>query len=623
MKRNFTFFFAFIFFAFLSLRMPAQCFEPFLPGMGIHAMEDAPLLCSVWELDGYCAYTFPTYPGPCPLAFCGSCENYHWFGFMATSETIELAIYPSNCTGTETGAGLQAEVYEKLENGSFNPVSNCWSPGQVEDFGQLTMTGLEPGEVYYLMIDGWAGDVCDYSIEVLSAGPPFSDDLDGPEEIMGDTVSMAGSFASYSVDTIYGISTFEWSILPPEAGAIVQGQGENEILVNWQQSGEAFLCVESSNACSVTGKICLNLSINEGLTVSYGGEAPECSTGEDGFAWVEVMSGTPPFTYLWSTGDSSAVVENLPQGNYQVTVTDSTGLEIVANVELQTANALSLSLQSDCENFDFLEGVVQGGTPPYTYAWNTGSSEPVLENPEEGNYVLTVTDAQGCQTEESFYVSPFVFEPFEAALAESVPPVICLGEPLYLSAVDVAGPVYYLWTFGAASDIPFSNAPVLSVTPQEAGLFPIHLEVERLDCIKTMDLYVQVTDDPSWCLTNPPVPEPGPSTGGDYFGGAGDEVAFYGDSSDKNAGEAMREGFRLSPNPASDELELTFASALEREAELRIYAADGRLMTELHLPKGTESRHIRVRNWPAGLYRLDLKDERAVLLSKTFVVQKQ
>jgi hypothetical protein len=51
-------------------------------------------------------------------------------------------------------------------------------------------------------------------------------------------------------------------------------------------------------------------------TVNHGG----------GTATVAAAGGTPPYTYLWSTGATTATVNNLPPGMHEVSVTDSTGI---------------------------------------------------------------------------------------------------------------------------------------------------------------------------------------------------------------------------------------------------------------------------------------------------------
>lgn len=113
---------------------------------------------------GYCGNTSASYsvdiPGNLQNVFCGSIENNSWLQFVAAEEEASLNIFVNNC---ERGIGIQMRIYGTDDCYHFTPYSNCWNPA-IETNGVVTATGLTPGKRYYLMIDGYAGDVCDYTI---------------------------------------------------------------------------------------------------------------------------------------------------------------------------------------------------------------------------------------------------------------------------------------------------------------------------------------------------------------------------------------------------------------------------------------------------------------------------
>lgn len=104
-------------------------------------------------------------------SFCGSIENNSWYMFTASAAT-EVFDFTSitNCTW---GDGIQAEVFDVTTdvNGcctSLSSVSNCWNPWSTSP-GTVTATGLTIGQDYYLMVDGWGGDNCDFTVSGWSA----------------------------------------------------------------------------------------------------------------------------------------------------------------------------------------------------------------------------------------------------------------------------------------------------------------------------------------------------------------------------------------------------------------------------------------------------------------------
>lgn len=119
--------------------------------------------------------TSPLFTGDIPAnlggVFCGSIENNSWYQFVASSTTHTFVF--SNITNCSNNWGVQAQVYNVTTNGSlcctnFASVSNCYNPGTTTG-GTVTATGLTVGNTYYLMVDGNAGDDCDFSVGDWSA----------------------------------------------------------------------------------------------------------------------------------------------------------------------------------------------------------------------------------------------------------------------------------------------------------------------------------------------------------------------------------------------------------------------------------------------------------------------
>ncbi len=143
--------------------------------------------------DGYCGNTSSQYsvdaPGNLQNVFCGSIENNSWLQFVAAESEASLNIFVNNC---RRGIGIQMRIYGTDDCIHFNPYSNCWNPA-IETNGVLTARNLTPGKRYYLMIDGYAGDVCDYTI---SGGKG----VEMPQTFIEDNICKGKRYTKYGFD---------------------------------------------------------------------------------------------------------------------------------------------------------------------------------------------------------------------------------------------------------------------------------------------------------------------------------------------------------------------------------------------------------------------------------------
>ena len=131
-----------------------------------------------------------------------------------------------------------------------------------------------------------------------------------------------------------------------------------------------------------------------------------CNGSNDGSAWVSISGGTGVYTYLWAPGGATNdTIFNLVPGNYTVTATDvGSGCTYTGSVLVWEPPALVLTgnaVADSCGQGTGLAVVnVTGGTPGYSYSWNT--VPPQLNDSatglSTGNYTATVTDLNGCQT---------------------------------------------------------------------------------------------------------------------------------------------------------------------------------------------------------------------------------
>lgn len=131
--------------------------------------------------------------------------------------------------------------------------------------------------------------------------------------------------------------------------------------------------------------------------------APASTNNSDGQALATAKGGTGNFSFSWDNGATTANASNLSPGMHSLTVTDQNGCTATASIDI-TENILPLTVRIEqtadikCngEKTASLEVKVEGGKPPFQYAWNTTElSGQTGSNLGPGEYQVSITDAAG------------------------------------------------------------------------------------------------------------------------------------------------------------------------------------------------------------------------------------
>ncbi len=124
---------------------------------------------------------------------------------------------------------------------------------------------------------------------------------------------------------------------------------------------------------------------------------------------------TNAIMYEWATGDTTAILNVMEEGDYPVTVTFDS--EVCFTLCDTAKVSLYDELTSEIDNVNWelwctdrifrLDGQGIDGQEPYNYAWNTGDSTQVILMPEDSiemTFTVTVTDECGMTSETSIYI---------------------------------------------------------------------------------------------------------------------------------------------------------------------------------------------------------------------------
>ncbi|MBK6930786.1 MAG: hypothetical protein IPH12_07860 [Saprospirales bacterium] len=148
-------------------------------------------ICIYCNFNGYMGTT-SGYTGQTPPGFCGTIENEQWLGFIAGAPAATFTATPTNCI---TGNGIQIALYTSC---SSSPVAcNGGSAGGASAPVSIT-TSLTPGVNYFLLIDGYAGDQCDFSITVTPPSAVQAPPVAPTGLISGPTTICPGATVTFS-----------------------------------------------------------------------------------------------------------------------------------------------------------------------------------------------------------------------------------------------------------------------------------------------------------------------------------------------------------------------------------------------------------------------------------------
>lgn len=181
-------------------------------------------------------------------------------------------------------------------------------------------------------------------------------------------------------------------------------------------AGTYTLTVTDSKGCTKT-----SVSVISGQTSSFSASSTKtdvtCFGLTNGSANVTLAGGSPSYNFLWSDGITSQNRTGLAAGSYAVTVTDSQGCTVTTGLTINQPLPLAVEIaiihpscpvagEAPANSNGAISLTVSGGTTPYTYLWNDAVTSEDRSNLQEGNYSVTITDANGCQSIKTMTLTP-------------------------------------------------------------------------------------------------------------------------------------------------------------------------------------------------------------------------
>ncbi|MEO1260944.1 MAG: SdrD B-like domain-containing protein [Bacteroidota bacterium] len=351
----------------------------------------------------------------------------------ASSITLDLGSENPLCAG-----GTDGEIRVVADNGAA-PYTYLWSTG---DSTQM-VSGL-PADTYVILVSDTLNCIAIDSISLFDPPPlEFS--------ISSTNVTVCGESDGTATVMVSSIGT------PPYRYA--WSNGDTTSMVDSLPVGTYGVTLTDANDCPVKDSIMVTGPSS--LNVSVTGSSIVCSGENNGSLTAEVEYGTPPYLFEWSNGETGSTIDNLPAGNYTVTVTSSEGCIGIDSATIANSPPINVSANiNDVSCFGFTNGSISvslsGGTAPISISWENGSNSTIRNGLNAGEYMLLVTDDAGCTRNDTFNVE----QPDEIEISFNSSAGSC-GDNGFSIAIAIGGtmPYTYEWSTGSTTAFVDGLAP--------------------------------------------------------------------------------------------------------------------------------------------------------------------
>lgn len=314
---------------------------------------------------------------------CSYSDSFNLINEIGNLSIDTIIVYDENCGNSDGEIDLNYV-------GGNSPMSVIWNNNSTDE----DIEDLSAGTYYVTITDNFGCSITDSAIVNNNAnGLSVSNTIVNNE-------NCADSSGSINI-TITGGSTpynFIWNT------------GDNTEDISNLTSGNYSCTITDANNCNlyVNQQIINNTS---GISLQNAYTGNETCGSSNGYVDIVVSGGNTPYSYHWSNDSTTEDLLNIHAGTYSCTVTDNSGCSIITDTYTITNSASNLAISNTIANDTCgystgeINTNVNGGFAPYTFNWNNGDTTQNINMLSAGNYTITITDATGCTTSETYQIS--------------------------------------------------------------------------------------------------------------------------------------------------------------------------------------------------------------------------
>jgi D-lyxose ketol-isomerase len=280
-------------------------------------------------------------------------------------------------------------------------------------------------------------------------------------------------------------SAYHWS-----TGATTQS-------ITVSAAGSYTVDVTDANGCTLTSNP-TNISLNAeaSVNISINGPTTFCAPGSVSFLILYEMHPDGPYTYRWSTGETTNQITVTQSGSYAVTVTNAYGCTktmdpIVVTVNDPRKPTVAVNGPTTLCTTSGQTTTLRASDGAASYHWYSGEQTQQITVSAGGIYRVIATYPDGCQRTSD----PVVINEDSLWIQPSGPTTFCTGS---VTLTAQSGATSFLWSNGATTpSITVSNSGTYGVTATFAD-----------GCTMTASQAVASSNDFSVSAT-PPMPRDG------------------------------------------------------------------------------------------------------------------
>jgi gliding motility-associated-like protein len=381
-------------------------------------------------------------------------------GTCTETTTVNVTVNPMPMV-TITGDAAICQGSNGMLSATPGYNSYSWSP-----FGSGQTINISSPGLYTVTVTGAGGCQNTASFNVVQTPSP-TPVITGPSQLCPGATEVLSAGPGYD--------TYQWQDGSSDPTLNITGPGTYSVTV-------------SQNGCQ--GVASITVAPGQSVPVLISGNTSLCAgsntTLDAGFGYS---------SYLWQDGSSMQTLFVDTPGNYSVTVTDASGCTGTASVTVTQTPPFTPAISGDFSICTGSPAFLEAAPTYSAYQWSTGETNSFITPPTPGTYILTVTDASGCQGINSVTVQSLP-DPFPAISGNLE---ICPGQSTTLSTTP--NYVSYNWSTGSTnlSTNVSTPGPVLLTVTDVNGC----QGTNTIDVLEGQPPQVNISGATTICSSNP------------------------------------------------------------------------------------------------------------------------